>query len=89
MYKMWKLKGRYITVWVKGKYYENPIVGTFMELTSNLPTVSRGYIITKEDFGAFPRYDYISRTSLGERTAEIYVKAVLAMIAENPKPAAP
>ena len=48
MYKMWKLKQRYITVWVKGKYYESPIVGTFMELTSNLPTVSRGYIITKD-----------------------------------------
>ena len=48
MYKMWKLKQRYITVWVKGKYYESPLVGTFMELTSNLPTVSRGYIITKD-----------------------------------------
>jgi 1-acyl-sn-glycerol-3-phosphate acyltransferase len=48
MYKLWKLEGRYITVWVKGKYYENPAVGTFMELTSNLPTVSRGYIITKD-----------------------------------------
>jgi 1-acyl-sn-glycerol-3-phosphate acyltransferase len=48
MYRMWKLEDRYITVWVKGKYYENPIVGTFMELTSNLPTVSRGYIITKD-----------------------------------------
>ena len=48
MYKMWKLKERYITVWVKGKYYESPLVGTFMELTSNLPTVSRGYIITKD-----------------------------------------
>jgi len=48
MYKMWKLKERYMTVWVKGKYYEQPIVATFMELTSNLPTVSRGYIITKD-----------------------------------------
>lgn len=48
MYKLWKLEDRYITVWVKGKYYENPAVGTFMELTSNLPTVSRGYIITKD-----------------------------------------
>ncbi len=48
MYKMWKLKERYITVWVKGKYYESPIAATFMELTSNLPTVSRGYIITKD-----------------------------------------
>ena len=48
MYKMWKQKQRFITVWVKGKYYEGPLVGTFMELTSNLPTVSRGYIITKD-----------------------------------------
>jgi 1-acyl-sn-glycerol-3-phosphate acyltransferase len=48
MYRIWKLKGRYITVWVKGKYYETPLVGAFMELTSNLPTVSRGYIITKD-----------------------------------------
>lgn len=48
MYKMWKLEERYMTVWVKGKYYEEPIVATFMELTSNLPTVSRGYLITKD-----------------------------------------
>jgi hypothetical protein len=48
MYTMWKLDDRYMTVWVKGKYYEQPIVATFMELTSNLPTVSRGYIITKD-----------------------------------------
>ncbi|MBW1756584.1 MAG: 1-acyl-sn-glycerol-3-phosphate acyltransferase, partial [Deltaproteobacteria bacterium] len=48
MYRMWKLKQRFMTVWVKGKNYESPFVGTFMELTSNLPTVSRGYIITKD-----------------------------------------
>ena len=48
MYRIWKLRDRYIPVWVKGKYYENPIVGMFMELTGNLPTVSRGYIITKD-----------------------------------------
>ncbi|MGD8317856.1 MAG: 1-acyl-sn-glycerol-3-phosphate acyltransferase [Myxococcales bacterium] len=48
MYEMWKTQDRYMTVWVKGKYYEQPIVATFMELTSNLPTVSRGYIITKD-----------------------------------------
>ncbi len=48
MYKFWRKKGRYMTVWVKGKYYESAVVGTFMELTSNIPTVSRGYIITKD-----------------------------------------
>jgi hypothetical protein len=48
MYRMWKLKQRFMAVWVKGKNYENPLVATFMELTSNLPTVSRGYILTKD-----------------------------------------
>ncbi len=48
MYKLWRQKGRYMTVWVKGKYYETTNVGMFMELTSNIPTVSRGYIITKD-----------------------------------------
>jgi 1-acyl-sn-glycerol-3-phosphate acyltransferase len=60
MYRMWKLKDRFITVWVKGKYYEGPLVGTFMELTSNLPTVSRGYIITKDftlTMGRRPKQD--------------------------------
>ena len=48
MYKLWRTKGRYMTVWVKGKYYETVAAGMFMELTSNIPTVSRGYIITKD-----------------------------------------
>jgi len=48
MYKLWRTEGRYMTVWVKGKYYETPTVGMFMELTSNIPTISRGYIITKD-----------------------------------------
>lgn len=48
MYKLWRELGRYMTVWVKGKYYETAAVGLFMELTSNIPTVSRGYIITKD-----------------------------------------
>ncbi|MBW2404005.1 MAG: 1-acyl-sn-glycerol-3-phosphate acyltransferase, partial [Deltaproteobacteria bacterium] len=48
MYKLWRLKHRYMTVWVKGKYYETPITGALMELTSNLPTASRGYIISKD-----------------------------------------
>lgn len=31
-----------------------------------------GYILTKEDFNGFERYKYITRTSLGEMTGEIY-----------------
>jgi hypothetical protein len=47
-----------------------------------------GYILTKEDFGSFKAYDYISRTSLGERTGEILVNAALAFIAGCPEPEA-
>ncbi len=45
-----------------------------------------GYILTKEDFGSFKRYDYISRTSLGERTGTILVDAALQFVAECPAP---
>lgn len=44
-----------------------------------------GYILTKEDFNSFKRYDYVSRTSLGENTAEIYMNEALKLITESPK----
>ncbi|MEZ5107149.1 MAG: hypothetical protein R2757_21770 [Draconibacterium sp.] len=43
-----------------------------------------GYMLTKEDFNSFERYNYISRTSLGEMTAEIYEQEALRFIKENP-----
>lgn len=43
-----------------------------------------GYIMVKEDFNSFRRYNYISRTSLGEFTGDIFVKEALKMIRENP-----
>ena len=36
-----------------------------------------GYILTEVDFNSFKRYDYVSRTSLGEMTGEIYIDEVL------------
>ena len=45
-----------------------------------------GYILTKVDFNSFERYDYISRTSLGEMTGEIYIEEVLELISDSPKP---
>src|SRR5262249_3324308 len=39
-----------------------------------------GYIMTKVDFQSFPRYDYISRTSLGERTGEILIEKSLEFV---------
>lgn len=43
-----------------------------------------GYIITKEDFQSFKQYNYISRTSLGEKTADIVINNALELIKENP-----
>jgi len=46
-----------------------------------------GYILTKEDFGSFERYNYVSRTSLGEMTGSIYEEEVIKFINESPVPA--
>ncbi len=43
-----------------------------------------GYILSKEDFDSFERYKYISRTSLGEMTGEIFGQEALKFISENP-----
>ena len=41
-----------------------------------------GYILTPVDFNSFKRYDYVSRTSLGEMTGEIYVNETLQWLNE-------
>ena len=46
-----------------------------------------GYILTKVDFNSFERYEYISSTSLGEMTGEIYIEEALKLIESNPAPA--
>jgi hypothetical protein len=46
-----------------------------------------GYILTKVDFNSFKRYEYISRTSLGEMTGEILIENALRLIADSPGPA--
>ena len=45
-----------------------------------------GYILTKEDYGSFKRYSYVSQTSLGERTGEILVNEALKFVNECPPP---
>ncbi len=45
-----------------------------------------GYMLTREDFGSFERYNYISRTSLGEKTGNIYVEEAIKFINESPAP---
>lgn len=46
--------------WVKGKYYENRLMGWFMDHTNNIPVPSKGYLITvqmREATGAVPDGD--------------------------------
>ncbi len=45
-----------------------------------------GYMLTKEDFGSFERYNYISRTSLGEMTGTIFEEEAIKLINESPLP---
>jgi hypothetical protein len=45
-----------------------------------------GYILTKVDWGSFKRYDYVSRTCLGEMTGEIYIDEALKLVSESPAP---
>ncbi|HEV7350935.1 hypothetical protein [Telluribacter sp.] len=45
-----------------------------------------GYMLTKVDYNSFKRYDYISKTSLGEMTGEVYMEQALKIIRESPAP---
>ncbi len=45
-----------------------------------------GYILTKVDFNSFPRYEYVSRTSLGEMTGEILIEKSLELADRSPRP---
>jgi hypothetical protein len=45
-----------------------------------------GYILTKEDWDSFRRYDYISRTCLGEMTGQILVEEALNFADACPRP---
>jgi hypothetical protein len=45
-----------------------------------------GYILTKVDFQSFPRYEYVSRTSLGEMTGEILIEKSLEFVNRAPTP---
>jgi hypothetical protein len=44
-----------------------------------------GYILSEVDFNSFPRYDYVSRTSLGEKTGTILIEQSLKLVEQSPK----
>lgn len=45
-----------------------------------------GYILAKVDWNSFDRYDYITRTCLGEMTGEIFMREALAFVDACPRP---
>lgn len=56
------------------------------QLLFGLTNDAFGYILTKVDFNSFERYEYVSRTSLGEMTGEILIEHCLGLVADAPSP---
>ena len=44
--RMHQRRMRYTATWVKGKYYQNPVMAWFMDQTGNIPLPSRGYVVS-------------------------------------------
>lgn len=65
-------------------YYLKRNMHTNQPFLFGLTNDAFGYFLTKEDFNSFERYEYISRTSLGEMTGEIFIQEALQLIQENP-----
>lgn len=57
-------------------YYLKRNLGTEHAFLFGLTNDAFGYMLSKVDFNSFRRYDYVSRTSLGEMTGEIYIQEV-------------
>ena len=68
-----------------GFYLKRKMRGTH-NLLFGLTNDAFGYILTKVDFQSFPRYDYVSRTSLGEMTGEILIEQALELVKRSPLP---
>ncbi|WP_159474811.1 hypothetical protein [Dyadobacter sp. 3J3] len=67
-------------------YYVKRKMNTKSPFLFGLTNDAFGYMLTKVDFNSFKRYEYVSRTSLGEMTGEIYIEQALKLISESPKP---
>ena len=63
-----------------GFYLKRKMKGTH-NLLFGLTNDALGYMLTKVDYGSFRRYDYITRTSLGEMTGEIFIEEALKLCA--------
>jgi hypothetical protein len=65
-------------------YYLKRNMKTKQPFLFGLTNDAFGYIITKVDYKSFERYNYITRTCLGEKTGEIYIEECLELIKINP-----
>lgn len=65
-------------------YYLKRKMHTQQAFLFGLTNDAFGYILTKEDFNSFKKYEYISKTSLGEMTGEILVNESLKLINDCP-----
>ncbi|MEZ4266840.1 MAG: lysophospholipid acyltransferase family protein [Myxococcota bacterium] len=54
-YQLYRAGHGFTATWVKGKYYENPAIGAFMDSCNNIPLPSRGYVIATEFRAALGR----------------------------------
>jgi hypothetical protein len=68
-----------------GYYLKRNMHGTH-NMMLGLTNDAFGYILTKVDFNSFERYNYISRTSLGEMTGEIFMDEALKFVDACPRP---
>jgi hypothetical protein len=68
-------------------YYVKRHMPTKYPFLFGLTNDAFGYMLTKVDYNSFQRYEYISRTSLGEMTGEVYMEQALKLIKDSPAPA--
>lgn len=67
-------------------YYLKRNMPTKMPFLFGLTNDAFGYMLAKVDYNSFKRYEYVSRTSLGEMTAEIFMEKALELVKTSPQP---
>ncbi len=70
-------------------YYVKRHMQTKQPFLFGLTNDAFGYMMTKVDYMSFERYNYISRTTLGEMTAEIYMDQALKLVKDSPAASRP
>lgn len=68
-------------------YYLKRKLGSENPLLFGLTNDAFGYLLTAVDWNSFKRYEYVSRTSLGEQTGEILIREALKLIDEQARTA--